>query len=143
MSYPPENCLEVRFVNSCLDTNGGQFLSGVFSVYEGEACVTTHTGGRPVYYDAIWEVFLFFFAPHSKWFVGSGCGTVVSGVAAYGGSGWHPFEDTAASMWQCENNGQFVAKPASVQCSLYDGELLSCVSGSYESSGVAPNGECR
>jgi hypothetical protein len=117
-------------------------MSGVFEVYEGGQCVTANTGERPIYYDAILEMFLFFFAPHSKWFVGSDCGSP-SGVAAYGGSGWHPFEDTAASMWQCENNGQFVAKPASVECSLYNGEFLPCNSGTYESSGVAPNGECR
>ncbi|GMI19877.1 hypothetical protein TeGR_g9691, partial [Tetraparma gracilis] len=135
----PEHCLEVRFVDSCVGTLGGTKLAGVFVLWEGECA---NTGGRPAYYNSLTENFLFYYSPNPSlgWMIAPGCG-MSSGIWAHGGAGGHPFEDTAAT-WQCGNNGAFVPRSASIECSFYDGQPLPCSRGKYEPAGEAPGGEC-
>jgi hypothetical protein len=135
--YLPEDCLEVSFVDSCVGTNGGITLAGVFVNWEGEC---PNTGGRPAYYNSLTENFLFYYSPYSAWAVAAGCG-MTSGIWAYGGAGWYPFEDTAA-VWQCANS-PFEPGQVTIECLFYNGQPTPCVSGSYEASGEAPGGACR
>jgi hypothetical protein len=94
---------------------------------------------RTVYFNSITEVFLFHITTYGSWFVGNACG-VYGGIAAYGGAGEYPFQDTDAT-WMCGTSTSYAAKPVSIECSYYD--VLPCVSGSYEPAGGAPDGVCR
>jgi hypothetical protein len=114
-------------------------ISGKFDATNEVSC--PNTGGRQTYYNSVTEMFLYYLAPNSEWYIGTVCGQA-SGVVAYGVAGLHPFEDTAAT-WQCNGNFGFVTKPVSIECSFYIGQHLPCISGTYEPSGEAPNGECR
>ncbi|GMI20062.1 hypothetical protein TeGR_g14243, partial [Tetraparma gracilis] len=136
--YLPVDCLEVKFVDSCVGTIAESMLAGVFVFWEGECA---NTGGRPVYYNSLTEMFLFYYSPYSSWAVAAGCG-MTSGIWAYGGAGWYPFEDTAAT-WACSENGPLVpGYSVTIECSIYDGQPLPCSPGKYEPAGEAPGGDC-
>jgi hypothetical protein len=136
VTYPPEDCLEVRFVDSCVGTVGESKLAGSFEYWEGEC---RGTGGRPVYDTSLTENFLFWLTSLEIWAVAAGCG-MSSGIFAYGGAGWYPFEDTAAT-WSCANS-PFVNRPVTIECSFFDGQPLPCSPGKYEPAGEAPGGDC-
>jgi hypothetical protein len=135
---PPEDCLEVKFVDSCTDTTSVSDMVSSFELWEGE-CADTG-GGRPVYFNPISEVYLFYHSIEIGWFVGGMCG-LTSSVVAYGGAGLYPFEDTAAA-WQCADEGMFVTGSVSIECSFFDGQSLPCSQGEYEPAGEAPGGDC-
>jgi hypothetical protein len=135
--FSSENCLGVRFLDSCVATLAEPVLVGFFELWEGQC---PNTAGRPAYHNPIAGMFLFYFSPGSSWAVAPECGSVDSTVA-YGGAGLFPFEDTAA-VWQCANS-PFESGQISIECDYYDGQATPCASGSYEASGEAPNGACR
>jgi hypothetical protein len=160
----PEECLVVKFENSCVGTIGGTYLEGSFELWTGTC---PNTSGRPVYYNDVTEVFIYFYASVNAWLVDWVCGDTAA--LAYGQAGGcvqrvgtshvvrkkltrtkllslcsirYPFEYTA-SAWQCGNsNAGFVAMPVSVVCSNYGIPTLPCVAGTYEPSGEAPGGDC-
>ena len=134
-----EDCTEVQFVNSCVGAVGADFLVGFFELFEGEC---PGTGGRPAYYNSATSRYLYYATSYLKWLVASGCGTHAH-VAAMGGAGWYPFENTA-SLWQCATStGAPLSAAVSIECSTFEDALLPCISGSYETSGEAIDGECR
>ncbi|GMI19291.1 hypothetical protein TeGR_g6601, partial [Tetraparma gracilis] len=135
-NYQPEDCLEVQFVDSCIGTDAETALVGKYELWEGDC---PNTGGRPVYYNSLTQEYLFYYTPVSVWAVAAGCGTA-TGVSAYGGAGWYPFEDTVAT-WQCAD-GASGSRPVTIECSFYDGQPLPCSPGKYEPAGEAPGGDC-
>jgi hypothetical protein len=77
---PPEDCLEVQFVDSCMGTLAEASLAGTFELWEGECA---NTGEQPIFFNNSTKRFLFFIAPNNVWAVAAGCG-MSSGITAYG-----------------------------------------------------------
>jgi hypothetical protein len=130
----------VEFVDSCIGADHGEAaLTGSFEYWEGE-CRDAETGGRPVYYNSVTAHFLFWHISESNWFVDGVCGRI-DNVAAYGGAGLYPFEDTATT-WYCASSNAGISKSVSIECSFFDGQPSPCSPGKYEPAGEAPGGDC-
>jgi hypothetical protein len=115
----------------------------MFMYFEGEC--GTNTGGRLAYYNVKTQMFLYYQAHLNLWSVSIGCGMEFGNVA-YSPVGWSPSEDIAAT-WSCAYDklslgGAFMFSPVTVECSLYDGQVLPCSANKYEPDGEAPNGNC-
>ena len=103
-----------------------------------------YTGGRQAYFCAARFEFLFFNEFANRWRFSQSCGSS-AGIDAQGVAGEFPFPTTSA-MWECSTSEEWenvwAAKPMSITCSVYDGDQLECLPGTYNSTGYGPNGEC-
>jgi len=134
VEYQPEDCLEVTFAG-CYGTIADPFVNGIFGIYAGEC---TGAIGAAVYYNIMTEMYIFK-NPSIGWTISATCGGI--SAKAYGDAGYYPFLNTAPS-WKCSNN-PFTPKSVTITCSLYDGQPVSCDSGTFSPTGVAPNGDCE
>jgi hypothetical protein len=126
-------------VGSCLATASTSAFNGEFSRYHGEC---PGTGGASTWLNEQTDRFLFYYSSLGAWVVSAVCGSD-SGVTAYGAvAGELPFQDPV-NPWQCSDNAAgFAGRAISIECTFYDGQPLPCAVGTFDPSGVAPNGDC-
>ena len=134
VSYSPEDCLEVT-VEACRGSLYEERVTGAYTVYNGDC---GNTGGRQAYYKEASEQFLFHSNSGFRWIIGPTCG-VVAITAGGNAVGDYPFLNPAPT-WTCAPDGE--NKPVSIECTLYEGQLVPCNSGTYNITGNAPSGEC-
>ena len=138
--YSTDSCQEVT-VEGC--AGAGLDLSGVYTPFAG---FCGNTGGNPAYYCNETKKFLFYnlwFIPEGvPWTIGSTCGETDPdhGAIAWGMASDEPFISTSPT-WQCTQGNNWRWMGMSITCTNSP-DLPPCNRGTFNASGVGPNGEC-
>ena len=114
-------------------------VTGLYDLNEPGSC-----GGseHPSYHNQVDDQYLYYSPSYNDWNIYNICGDEAGAVFAYGtAAGDLPFMSTA-THWGCSDNGVAVYKPMSIACSLYAGQHTTCNFGTFNSSGVGPEGNC-
>jgi len=134
-------------IDGCENAYGGGYpTGGVYDVYDG-ACEEGDQEGRPVYYNYVSRLFLFFYPAWNHWVSSVVCGSVDDDNRyANGVAGDFPFVSTA-NTWRCSDAAyaginEFVWDAVTVMCSMYSGDQAPCRSGTYSASGMGEAGHC-
>jgi hypothetical protein len=125
MCYDYGACLQVQVVG-CQEAYWSDVINGFFDLYEGSEC--GDTGGRNSYFNSAGNVFLAYSLEFSSWDIGAACGG--DPVRAYAeGSQFYSFVGTS-SEWECSTGlGSFWTRPMAITCSMFEGQVKECISG--------------
>jgi hypothetical protein len=146
-TLPPEACQEISLIGSCTGQEAEIMFQGVFEVFDGDC---PGAGGERAWFNSQTLEFFYFVVKEGTWAVGRSCGAEDT-RSAYGTAidKAHPFLDAPPS-WQCADHeidsdtpdGAFVTGLLRITCSHFEGRTRACQPGSFEASGVAPDGMC-
>jgi len=137
-SPPPDQCIGL-VVEGCAGTDWETAINGEYKLFEGEC--EGATPGRDAYVNLLSGAYLFHSAEYSDWRAGNVCGSSPSNAYG-GGDGLYPFVNTP-STWQCSDSNAWPDRPMSISCSLYSGQQAACIAGTYNSTGLGPEGQCH